>query len=135
MLFLLGNAIRKSRRQQKLTQSELANATGIGRSTLSQIENGSVTDIGIRKIIRVLDYLGLELTTRQQGAPPTLEELRRELVNWLCPSYIESRILKVSTHCLFASSFFFGKTISVCRKRRSVPWAPSPVISFFLPPG
>ena len=78
MLFLLGNDIRDARRQRKLTQSALAKATGIGRSTLSQIENGTVTDIGIRKIIRVLDYLGLELTARPQGAPPTLEELRRE---------------------------------------------------------
>ncbi len=78
MLFLLGNAIREARRRQKLTQSALAKASGIGRSTLSQIENGAVTDIGIRKIIRVLDYIGLELTTRPQGAPPTLEELRRD---------------------------------------------------------
>jgi transcriptional regulator with XRE-family HTH domain len=78
MFFLLGNAIREARRRQKLTQSALAKATGIGRSTLSQIENGAVTDIGIRKIIRVLDYIGLELTTRPQGAPPTLEELRRD---------------------------------------------------------
>lgn len=78
MLFYLGKTIREARRRQKLTQSALANVTGIGRSTLSQIENGAVTDIGIRKIIRVLDYLGLELTTRPQGAPPTLEELRQE---------------------------------------------------------
>ncbi|MBU1181127.1 MAG: helix-turn-helix domain-containing protein [Pseudomonadota bacterium] len=78
MLFIIGNVIREARKRQKLTQSALANVSGIGRSTLSQIENGVVTDIGIRKIIRVLDYLGLELTTRPQGAPPTLEELRQE---------------------------------------------------------
>jgi len=78
MLFLLVNTIREARKRQKWTQSALAKVTGIGRSTLSQIENGAVTDIGIRKIIRVLDYLGLELTTRPQGAPPTLEELRQE---------------------------------------------------------
>lgn len=78
MLFHLGKTIREARKRQKLTQSALANATGIGRSTLSQIENGSVADIGIRKIIRLLDYLGFELTTRPQGAPPTLEELRQE---------------------------------------------------------
>jgi transcriptional regulator with XRE-family HTH domain len=59
MLFILGNAIREVRRQKKLTQAALAKAAGIGRSTLSQIENGSVSDIGIRKVIRVLDYLGL----------------------------------------------------------------------------
>jgi len=81
MLFLLGNAIRETRRRRKLTQAALAKAAGIGRSTLSQIENGSVSDIGIRKVIRVLDYLGLELTTRPQGAPPTLEELRRDIDN------------------------------------------------------
>ncbi len=78
MLFTLGNAIREARRQKKITQSDLSRAAGIGRSTLSQLENGLVKDIGIRKIIRVLDCLGLELTTRPQDAPPTLEELRRD---------------------------------------------------------
>jgi predicted XRE-type DNA-binding protein len=58
-----------------------AKAAGIGRSSLSQIENGAIQDIGIRKVIRVLYFLGLELTTRPQGAPPTLEELRTELGN------------------------------------------------------
>ncbi len=76
MLFSLGNVIRKARKRQRMTQAALALATGIGRSTLSQLENGTIKDIGVRKIIRVLDYLGLELTTRPQGAPPTLEELR-----------------------------------------------------------
>jgi transcriptional regulator with XRE-family HTH domain len=78
MLFTLGRSIREERKKRKLTQSEVAKAAGIGRSTLSQLEGGTIQDVGIRKILRVLDYLGLELTTRQQGAPPTLEELRRE---------------------------------------------------------
>lgn len=78
MFFNLGNAIRQTRKRQKLTQSRLAMAAGIGRSTLSQIENGAIQDIGIRKILRVLDFLDLELDVRPRGAPPTLEELRRE---------------------------------------------------------
>jgi hypothetical protein len=30
-------------------------------------------------VIRVMDFLGLELTTRPRGAPPTLEELQKEM--------------------------------------------------------
>lgn len=50
----------------------------MGRSTISQIESGVVQDIGVRKLIRVLDYLGLEFRVRLAGAPPTLDELRGE---------------------------------------------------------
>ncbi|MDP2854454.1 MAG: helix-turn-helix transcriptional regulator [Smithellaceae bacterium] len=79
MLFTIGRSIREARKRQNVTQSEAAKAAGIGRSSLSQIENGVIQDIGIRKVIRVLDFLGLELTTRPRGAPPTLEELRKEV--------------------------------------------------------
>lgn len=76
-MFELGNKIRQARKERLLTQAELAAQVGIGRVTLSQIENGTVRDVGIRKVIRLLDYLGLELTVRMAGAPPTLEELQK----------------------------------------------------------
>ena len=79
MLFAIGRSIREARKRQKLTQAATAKAAGIGRSSLSQIENGTIQDIGIRKVIRILDFLGLELATRPKGAPPTLDELRKEL--------------------------------------------------------
>jgi len=75
VLFVIGRSIGEARKRQKVTQAATAKAAGIGRSSLSQIENGTIQDIGIRKVIRVLDFLGLELTTRPKGAPPTLEEL------------------------------------------------------------
>jgi transcriptional regulator with XRE-family HTH domain len=79
VLLNIGNSIRKERKRQKLTQTETAKAAGIGRSSLSLLENGAIGEIGIRKVIRVLDFLGLELTTRPAGAPPTLDELRKEM--------------------------------------------------------
>ena len=48
----------------------------MSRTTIGQIENGTVQDIGVRKLVRVLEFLGLELRVRPSGAPPTLEELR-----------------------------------------------------------
>lgn len=74
----LGEKIREQRKRYKISQAELARKTGISRTSLSQIESGTITDIGIRKVIRILDYLGFELTVRPAGAPPTLDELREE---------------------------------------------------------
>ena len=74
----LGIKIRQARKEKRLTQAQLAELAGIARKTLSQIENGTVPDIGIRKVERTLEVLGLELTVRPAGAPPTLEELQKE---------------------------------------------------------
>jgi hypothetical protein len=47
MLFAVGRSIREARKRQNVTQSEAAKAAGIGRSSLSQIENGAIQEIGI----------------------------------------------------------------------------------------
>jgi len=78
MLFEIGANIRKERKRQKISQGSLAKTLGMSRSTISQIESGIVQDIGIRKLIRILDHLGLELRVRPAGAPPTLDELREQ---------------------------------------------------------
>jgi transcriptional regulator with XRE-family HTH domain len=78
MLFEIGENIRKERKLQKISQGNLAKTLGMSRSTISQIESGIVQDIGIRKLIRILDHLGLELRIRHAGAPPTLDELKEQ---------------------------------------------------------
>jgi len=37
-----------------------------------------VQGIGVRKLARILEFLGLELRVRPSGAPPTLDELREK---------------------------------------------------------
>ena len=78
MLFNIGQQIRQARKKSKISQAELAKAMGMSRTTIGQIENGTVQEIGVRKLIRMLEYLGLELRVRPAGQPPTLEELREE---------------------------------------------------------
>jgi transcriptional regulator with XRE-family HTH domain len=53
----------------------------MSRTTIGQIENGTVQEIGVRKLIRILEFLGLELRVRPAGQPPTLEELREEEIS------------------------------------------------------
>lgn len=78
MLFNIGQQIREARKKSGISQAELAKALGMSRTTIGQIENGSVQEIGVRKLIRILEFLGLELRVRPAGQPPTLDELREE---------------------------------------------------------
>lgn len=78
MLLEIGEEIRKKRKQQKLSQAEVAKLLGMSRTTISQIEAGIVQEIGVRKLMRLLALLGLELRVRGLGQPPTLDELREE---------------------------------------------------------
>ena len=78
MIFNIGQEIHEARKKRKVSQAQLAKALGMSRTTIGQIENGTVQEIGVRKLIRILEYLGLELRVRQAGSPPTLDELREE---------------------------------------------------------
>jgi transcriptional regulator with XRE-family HTH domain len=78
MLYEIGQNIRHERKRRKLTQGQLAEVLGMSRATISQIENGTVQEIGFRKILRILEVLGLELKVRPAGSPPTLDELQQE---------------------------------------------------------
>jgi transcriptional regulator with XRE-family HTH domain len=80
MLLNIGKEIKEARKNRKISQSDLAKALGMSRTTIGQIENGTVREIGVRKVIRVLELLELELRVRPKGRPPTMEELREEEV-------------------------------------------------------
>ncbi|MBX3703591.1 MAG: helix-turn-helix transcriptional regulator [Steroidobacteraceae bacterium] len=60
----IASEIRRLRQAKKLTQSELAARAGITRTTLNQLENGAIGELGVRKLQAVLNQLGLELTVQ-----------------------------------------------------------------------
>lgn len=78
MLFEIGKQIRQARKSRRISQSELGKALGMSRTTIGQIENNTVQEIGVRKLIRLLEFLGMELRVRPAGKPPTLDELLEE---------------------------------------------------------
>ncbi len=63
----LGGAIRKSRQERGLTQAQLARQAGLSRETLNLLENGLVRDLGLRKVLAVLDHLGLTVTLQYES--------------------------------------------------------------------
>ncbi|AXS82468.1 helix-turn-helix domain-containing protein [Marinobacter sp. Arc7-DN-1] len=74
----LGHDISRLRQQQGVSQQQMADHLGISRATINALENGRSGDIGIRKVMKILDYLGKELAIREKSPFPTLEELRDE---------------------------------------------------------
>jgi transcriptional regulator with XRE-family HTH domain len=74
----LGEAVAAKRKALKLSQSEVANRTGLTRETLVRFERGQLSEFGSRKLLAVLAVLGLEISFTEVGRSGTLEELRRE---------------------------------------------------------
>lgn len=75
----VGQAIRAARKQNKMTQTELTERLGISRATLSALENGTINEVGIRKVMAICSVLGLEITAQPlQAHRPTLHTLAAE---------------------------------------------------------
>ena len=73
-----GAYIAQLRKTKKVSQEQLSRDLGISRATISSLENGTSSDVGIKKILHILDYLGYELTCKEKSPFPTFEELRDE---------------------------------------------------------
>lgn len=71
-----GQKISKLRKEQKISQELLANDIGISRATISSFENGRGVDIGFKKVLQIVDYLGYKVEIKENSLFPTFEELR-----------------------------------------------------------
>jgi transcriptional regulator with XRE-family HTH domain len=74
----IGQIILQARKNQKLSQQQLASQLGMSRATLSALENGTIAELGIRKIMAICAALGLELMVQQKVSRPTLQQLIKE---------------------------------------------------------
>jgi transcriptional regulator with XRE-family HTH domain len=63
-LFCLGRLINDRRCAQGLTLADLAEAAGVGRSTLAALESGKLAELGFNKVARICAAAGIVLETR-----------------------------------------------------------------------
>ena len=75
----LGYEIRKARAARGLTQAQLAQAAGLSRTTLNQLENGLFPDLGVKKVQSILDQLGLDLAVE-----PAQRSRRPDFIQMAC---------------------------------------------------
>ncbi len=59
--------VRERRRTLGLSQRGLAKLAGLSRATINQLENGTLGDLGVTKLVNVLGLLGLSLAVKRDA--------------------------------------------------------------------
>ena len=72
----LSSSIRKQRKNLGWSQQQLADMAGLDRTTIGALERNDFSDIGIRKVQRVLQLMHNTLAIQTTGLP-TLDDLQR----------------------------------------------------------
>ena len=62
----LGQAIRDARKARGMTQQDLADATGLSREYIHQLEAGRPTQ-QLERLVRTLNSLGIDLVAQPRG--------------------------------------------------------------------
>ena len=76
-LLLISTLIKELRKKNGWSQKKLADMAGLDRTTIGTLERDDYSDIGIRKVQRILELLGKKLTVADAGLP-TLDQLTRQ---------------------------------------------------------
>ena len=78
-LIELGERIKATRKSKGLSQTKLAQASGVSRARLEALENARLAEIGFKHLLRILNALDLDLRLTQfNRGRPTLEDLVAE---------------------------------------------------------
>ena len=107
-LFELGQVLKEARIRQRLTQSELANRTGVSLSSISGLERGSLPEIGTVKLLQLFAAVELELQPRPAGQRRTLDDVNAENVRTSYTAQTELSAVNVP----MATSSASGKTLA-----------------------
>jgi transcriptional regulator with XRE-family HTH domain len=75
----LATAFKAARLSARLTQREVAQATGVSLPTISKLERCALTEIGAVKLLALFRKVGLELAPRRVGQQRTLNDIAEEL--------------------------------------------------------
>ena len=77
-----------------MTQKQLAALCGLGQSTLARFETGGVSEFGARKLLRLLEVLGHELSFTRKSSGFTLDDALAQrqaqhsaaawVITWMC---------------------------------------------------
>jgi len=73
----VGRAIAERRREAGLTLASLAAQAGVGRSTLAALESGKLRELGLGRVARLCEAVGLVLDVRPMALEATEVEIAK----------------------------------------------------------
>lgn len=66
----MGRRVRERREALGLSQERLAKLSGLSRATVNQLENGTLVELGVTRLMALLDLMGLELSAGVRSTRP-----------------------------------------------------------------
>ncbi|MFW2552318.1 helix-turn-helix domain-containing protein [Aliarcobacter butzleri] len=71
----LGKELATLRKSKNISQQAISKDLNISRATISNFESGTSFDIGLKKVLQIIDYLGYEINLKEKSPFPVFEDV------------------------------------------------------------
>ena len=71
----LGKELALLRKSKNISQQTISKDLNISRATISNFESGTSSDIGLKKILQIVDYLGYKINIKEKSLFPVFEDI------------------------------------------------------------
>ena len=71
----LAKNLARLRKNKNISQQTISKDLNISRATISNFESGTRSDIGLKKVLQIVDYLGYEINVKEKSPFPIFEEV------------------------------------------------------------
>lgn len=71
----LGKELATLRKSKNISQQAISKDLNISRATISNFESGTSSDIGLKKVLQIIDYLGYEINLKGKSPFPVFEDV------------------------------------------------------------
>lgn len=71
----LGKELATLRKSKNISQQAISKDLNISRATISNFESGTSSDIGLKKVLQIIDYLGYEINLKEKSPFPVFEDI------------------------------------------------------------
>jgi transcriptional regulator with XRE-family HTH domain len=71
----LGKELATLRKSKNISQQTISKDLNISRATISNFESGTSSDIGLKKVLQIVDYLGYEINLKEKSPFPIFEDV------------------------------------------------------------
>jgi len=78
----VADLLRKTRKEERLTQEEVARLAGVSRSTIARMEGLTSTDMSVSALVRIAEGMGYDLQLVKRSRTRTIEDILEEQRHW-----------------------------------------------------
>ena len=71
----LGKELALLRKNKNISQQTISKDLNISRATISNFESGASSDIGLKKVLQIVDYLGYKINIKEKSLFPVFEDI------------------------------------------------------------